>query len=202
MYEEDKDLFTRFVVELYPRLHEYGLTLSVDVTAPDGSPTWSLCFDRYNISKNCDYLIFMAYDEYGLSSTTAGTTAGYDWVEVNLNKFLRDIPSEKIILGIPFYTRTWKIGDDKDTASTVSMRNINSVLPSGANIVWKEAERQYYAEYTKNGASYKMWIEDEKSITEKLNLSIEKNTAGVAFWMKGYETNEIWSVIINWKILR
>ncbi|MBR6033156.1 MAG: hypothetical protein IKP28_00120 [Clostridia bacterium] len=195
IYEEDKDLFTRFVVELYPRLHEYGLTLSVDVTAPDGSPTWSLCFDRYNISKNCDYLIFMAYDEYGLSSTTAGTTAGYDWVEVNLNKFLRDIPSEKIILGIPFYTRTWKIGDDKDTASTVSMRNINSVLPSGANIVWKEAERQNYAEYTKNGASYKMWIEDEKSITEKLNLSIEKNTAGVAFWMKGYETNEIWSVI-------
>ncbi len=195
MYEEDKDLFTRFVVELYPRLHEYGLNLSVDVTAPDGSPTWSLCFDRYNISKNCDYIIFMAYDQNGLSDTKAGTTAGYDWVETNLNKFIRDISSDKIILGIPFYTRTWKIGANEDSASTVSMKNVYNVLPSGAKIEWKEAERQNYSEYTKYGSTYKMWIEDEKSITEKLNLSLEKNTAGVAFWMKGYETDEIWSVI-------
>ena len=138
IYEEDKDLYTRFIVELYPRLHEYGMNLSVDVTAPDGNPTWSLCYDRYNISRNCDYLIFMAYDQYGLSSQTAGTTAGYDWVELNLDKFLRDIPSEKIILGIPLYTRTWQIGDSKDTPYTVSMRNLYNVIPSNATIEWKD----------------------------------------------------------------
>lgn len=38
MYEEDRELYTRFVIELYPRLHEYGMTLSVDVTAPDRKP--------------------------------------------------------------------------------------------------------------------------------------------------------------------
>ena len=195
MYEEDRDLFTRFIIELYPRLHEYGMNLSVDVTAPDGSPTWSLCFDRYNISRNCDYLIFMAYDQYGTSDTKAGTTAGYDWVEVSLNKFLRDIPAKKIILGIPFYTRTWQIGAEKDTPSTVPMKNVYSVLPQNAEVVWKEEERQNYSEYTKNGRNYKMWIEDEKSITEKLNLALEKEVSGVAFWMKGYETDEIWKVI-------
>ena len=195
MYESDKDLFTRFIIELYPRLHEYGMSLSVDVTAPDGSPEWSMCYDRYNISRNSDYLIFMAYDQYGLSSTTAGTTAGYDWVELNLNKFLRDIPPEKILLGIPFYTRTWQIGNGKDTPSTVPMKNVSSVLPANAEVTWKEEERQNYSEYYKNGSNYKMWIEDEKSITEKLNLANEKEVAGVAFWMKGYETDEIWNVI-------
>lgn len=35
MYEADKDYYTRFVAELYPRLREYGMNLSVDVTAPD-----------------------------------------------------------------------------------------------------------------------------------------------------------------------
>ena len=195
MYEEDKDLFTRFIIELYPRLHEYGMSLSVDVTAPDGSPTWSLCFDRYNLSKNCDYLIFMAYDQNGLSDTKAGTTAGYDWVKVSLEKFLRDIQSDKIILGIPFYTRTWQLGNEKDTAYTVSMKNVYSVLPSNAQVTWKEDERQNYVEYTKNGHNYKMWIEDEKSITEKLNLALEKNVAGVAFWMKGYETENVWEII-------
>ena len=200
MYEADKDLYTRFIIELYPRLREYGLNLSVDVTAPDGSANWSMCFDRYNIARNCDYLIFMAYDQYGSSDTEAGPTAAYDWVKVSLDKFLRDIPEEKIILGIPFYTRTWEIKDSGDEPSTVSMKSVYSIIPEDAQIVWKEDERQHYTEYTKYGEQYKMWIEDEKSITEKLNLALEEKLAGVAFWRKGFETDEIWNVI-NEKIL-
>ena len=42
MYQSDKDNYSRFLIELAPRLREAGLTLSVDVTAPDGSETWSL----------------------------------------------------------------------------------------------------------------------------------------------------------------
>ena len=200
IYESDKDLYTRFVIELYPRLKEYGLNLSVDVTAPDGSANWSLCFDRYNIARNCDYLIFMAYDQYGSSDTEAGPTAAYDWVKVSLDKFLRDIPEEKIILAIPFYTRTWEIGETVDEPTTVSMKAVYSIIPEDAQIEWKEDERQNYTEYTKYGSQYKMWIEDEKSITEKLNLVLEENLAGVAFWRKGFETDEIWNVI-NERIL-
>ncbi len=195
MYEEDKDLYTRFVIELYPRLREYGMNLSVDVTAPDGSPTWSLCFDRYDISRNCDYLIFMAYDQYGVSSTTAGTTAGYDWVKLNLEKFLRDIESEKLILGIPFYTRTWKQEEHEDVPYVVDMNDIEDVLPENAEITWKDDVRQNYTEYYKNGNYYKMWLEDEKSITEKLNLAVEKELAGVAFWEKDREEESIWKIV-------
>ncbi len=195
MYEDDKDLYTRFVVELYPRLKEYGMSLSVDVTAPDGSSTWSLCYDRYNISRNCDYIIFMAYDQYGTSSTTAGTTAGYDWVKLNLEKFLRDIESDKIILGIPLYTRTWLQDGQEDIPYVVDMNDIEEVLPNDAEIVWKEDVKQHYTEYQKNGNTYKMWIEDEASISEKLNLATENDLAGVAFWEKDRETEEIWQLV-------
>ena len=196
MYEDDKDMFTRFVIELYPRLKEYGMSLSVDVTAPDGSPNWSLCFDRYNISRNCDYLIFMAYDQYGSSDTIAGPTAAYDWVKVSLDKLLRDIPSEKIILGIPFYTRTWEIGDGVDDIPyTVAMRNVKNVIPADAVIEWKEEEKQNYSEYYKNGSFYKIWIEDEKSIEEKLNLVNDSKLAGAGFWVKDFETDRVWDII-------
>ena len=84
MYKEDINLFTRFVIELYPRLKQCGKTLSVNVTAPDGGDTWSLCYDRHNIAKNTDYIVFMAYDQYGDGSTKAGSTAAYDWAEVSL----------------------------------------------------------------------------------------------------------------------
>ena len=86
MKQEDKNMYSRFIIELEPRLKEIGMVLSVDVTAPDGSETWSLCFDRNVIGDVADYIVFMAYDEYGASSNKAGTTSGYDWVELGVKK--------------------------------------------------------------------------------------------------------------------
>ena len=73
MYQADKDKFSRFIIELDPRMKELGVVLSVDVTAPDGDANWSLCYDRNVIGHVADYLIFMAYDQYGASSTKPGT---------------------------------------------------------------------------------------------------------------------------------
>ena len=68
MKQEDKDMYSRFIIELTPRIKDMGLVVSVDVTAPDGSETWSLCFDRHVIGDVADYIVFMAYDQYGASS--------------------------------------------------------------------------------------------------------------------------------------
>lgn len=104
MYQKDKDVFSRFVIELAPRLKTKNAVFSVDVTAPDGSPDWSLCFNRNVIGNVADYIVFMAYDQNGVSSKTPGTVAGYDWVEKSIKKFLEqeEVVAEKIILGIPF----------------------------------------------------------------------------------------------------
>lgn len=202
MYEEDKDMFTQFVVELYPRLKELGMVLSVDVTAPDGGANWSMCYDRNAIADNCDYIVFMAYDQYGTSSTKAGTTAGLDWMRVSLNKFLttEEIEPNKIILGLPFFTRLWTEYSDGSVESTAYyMKSITNVLPTSAyeNRTWLDDVAQYYVEYTEGNTTKKMWIEDERSLTAKLNLVIENNLGGVAFWAKGYENPEIWSSINN-----
>jgi len=183
MYEEDKDLFTRFVAELYPRLHEYGMPLSVDVTAPDGSPMWSLCFDRLDISRNCDYMVFMAYDEY--NETKAGPNCGYDWIQTNLAKFERDnIDSSKIIIALPLYSRTWRAGYAEDEPYIVSMKNINSVVPESAVITWDDTLKQNKTEYVKNGYNYKMWIDDEKSTGVRIDLILEKNLRRGCFLVK------------------
>ncbi len=202
MYEEDKDMFTQFVVELYPRLKELGMVLSVDVTAPDGSANWSMCYDRNAIADNCDYIVFMAYDQYGTSSSKAGTTAGLDWMKVSLNKFLttEEIEPNKIILGLPFFTRLWTEYSDGSVESTaIYMRSITNAIPTSAyeNRTWLEDVAQYYVEYADGNTTKKMWIEDERSLTAKLNLVIENNLGGVAFWAKGYESPEIWSTINN-----
>ena len=199
MNTEDKNDFSRFIIELKPKLKEAGIKLSVDVTAPDGGGSWSECYNRSVIGDVADYIVFMAYDQYGNSSKKAGTTAGYNWVETNLKKFIdrEQIPYNKIILGIPFYTRIWTESNGDVTSKTVNMKSINSVLPADVNKEWDEELKQYYVEYTQNGKTYKMWIEDEESIKNKVSLVKQYNLAGIAAWAKDREPDSIWTVINN-----
>lgn len=199
MNESDKDVYSRFLIELAPRLKKIGKTLSVDVTAPDGSETWSLCFDRNTIANVADYIVFMAYDQYGTSSNKAGTTAGYNWVEANIKKFLgqEDVDPEKIILGIPLYMRLWEEEEDGTAKpEVVNMRDMFDVLPENQVATWDEELKQYYVEYEEDGKTYKMWVENEKSVGEKINLANQYNLAGIAFWEKDRETNdEFWTFV-------
>lgn len=197
MYETDKDNFSRFLIEIRPRLNEIGAVLSVDVTAPDGAPEWSLCYDRYTIGKVADYVMFMAYDQYGLSAIKAGTTAGHNWVEANVKKFLgqEEVKAEKIILGIPFYTRVWKENNGNVTSNVVNIGNVNNIIPSNATKTWDEDLQQYYVEYKKGGTTYKIWVEDEKSIESKLDLVSKYNLGGAAYWEYDRATNSIWNLI-------
>lgn len=201
MKQEDKNMYSRFIIELEPRLKEIGMTLSVDVTAPDGSETWSMCFDRNVIGDVADYIVFMAYDEYGASSNKAGTTAGYDWVELGIKKFIEteEIKEEKIILAIPLYTRVWTEDSSGKITSknTVSMKNTYSVIPNGVEKQWNDSLKQYYVEYKDGNNTKKIWIEDETSLKEKISLIKKYKLGGVASWQKGMETDNFWGFLKN-----
>lgn len=197
MNVEDKAMFSRLVIELKPKLQEAGKILSVDVTAPDGGGSWSECYDRNVIGDVADYIVFMAYDQYGAGSKKAGTTAGYNWVETNLKKFIdrEEIDPNKILLGIPFYTRLWTESNGKVSSKTVNMKNVDTVLPSNVTKEWNEDLKQYYVEYTQNGKTYKMWIEDEESLKHKLSLVRQYDLGGIAAWAKDREKENIWSIM-------
>ena len=201
MKKEDKDLYSRFVIELMPRMKELGLVLSVDVTAPDGADTWSLCFDRHVIGDVADYIVFMAYDEYGASSNKSGTTAGFDWVELSLKKFLEteEIESDKIILAVPLYTRLWTEDSEGNVIKNpvVSMKDIDDVIPSDAKKTWDDELKQYYVEYKEGNNTKKMWIEDLESLKAKTELISKYQLGGLAAWQKGMETDEVWEIFIE-----
>lgn len=197
MYQADKDKFSRFIIELAPRMQEMGIVLSVDVTAPDGDPNWSLCYNRNVIGDVADYLVFMGYDQYGTSSAKPGTTAGLNWVEKSLQKIIQydEVDTEKIILGMPFYTRQWTVASDgtiKDR-STVSMMNIK--IPNNVEKQWDEDLKQYYIEYASGKNTIKMWIEDGASIKEKVALVAKYKLGGTSGWRKDMETSNVWAII-------
>lgn len=197
IYENDKEEFSRFIIELMPRMQEMGVVLSVDVTAPDGAPNWSMCYDRNVIGDVADYLVFMAYDQYGTSSTEPGTTAGLNWVETNLKKIIDydEVDTEKIILGMPFYTRQWTIGTDGSIKSRNVVNMVNTKIPTGVEKQWDDTLKQYYIEYKSGKDTIKMWIEDGTSIKEKVSLVTKYNLGGTSCWRKDMETSNVWTII-------
>jgi spore germination protein YaaH len=200
VYLKDKNSLTQFVREFYPLAKQQELVLSMDVSVMGGSETWSLCYDRKALAESLDYVCFMTYDQHWAASPVAGSVAELSWVENNLKKVLTEVPAEKLLLGLPFYTRLWEEkneGEAIEVSSTaLSMEAAeNIVVNQNIDKVWDEDSSQYYAEYIENGNTYKVWIEDAKSINLKASLVHKYNLAGVASWRKGFETNDIWDTL-------
>lgn len=199
MYEKDKVEFAQLVREMSSTLRRNGIISSVDVNVPDGSSTWSLCYDTKAISDGADYVILMAYDQYGPSSSTAGPVASLAWVEANLVKLIEreKVESEKLVLGVPFYSRFWRTKDGK-VKSTVSlaMSKAKEYVKNNPNsTTWSDIAGQNIVEYTSAGDTIFVYVEDEEALKRKIKLIEAYNLGGMAAWRRGYETEAAWDVI-------
>lgn len=200
IYLKDKGMLTQFMRELTPLLKEQGLVASIDVTFRSSSENWSMCYDRKALSDVVDYIAVMAYDQHWASSPVAGSVAELEWVENGIRRILEEVPNEKVLLGLPFYTRVWKEelvdGRVKLSSSAVSMDSVEKILSEKKpEIIWDEESGQHYAEYKAGKARYKIWIEDDKSINLKSSLVHKYDLAGAASWRKGFESEGIWAVL-------
>ena len=192
-------MFSQFVREMAVAFHKHDIFVSVDVTVPDGSERWSLCYDRTALGDAVDYVMLMAYDQTPGSSTVAGSVAAKNWIDKNIQKLLNEVDNDKLVLGMPLYTRVWTVTNGVAKSSVVNMKDVDAYilkyLSSDVEKTWLEEEGQYYVEETKGNKIYKMWIEDLKSIDEKLKLFKQYNLAGVATWEKDREDNDVWNLI-------
>ncbi|MCX7772734.1 MAG: glycosyl hydrolase family 18 protein, partial [Clostridia bacterium] len=199
IYKKDKEAYTQFVRELYPLLKEQGLFLSVDVTVPNGSDNWSKCFDRKALAESADYLCLMAYDQHWSSSPTAGSTAELQWVEKNLSDTLAEVPSKKLLLGVPLYTRLW-VEESLNGATKVSSKTLNmtsaqkEVEDNNATVAWSDTNGQYQASYQKDGKTYRLWLEDAEAVNMKTSLVHKYNLGGACVWAANFADEKVFSI--------
>ncbi len=201
VYYEDKDRLTIFVDKLTDALKKQNLIVSMDMTIPSSSPIWSKFYDREKLSQILDYCIVMTYDEHWAASPVSGSVASIGWVDKGIQKTLQYIPKEKLLMGIPLYTREWEEtilenGKINVKSKALSMAKVKERIEKyNPEIVWLDDTGQHYIEYMQDGKKYRIWIEDEKSIELKANLVYKYDLAGAASWQKGFEEEGIWEVL-------
>ncbi|WP_070001106.1 glycosyl hydrolase family 18 protein [Cellulosilyticum sp. I15G10I2] len=187
---ETSDVWVQFMRELYPLLKEVGLSVSVDVYMPSD---WSRHYQREKIAEVCDYFIVMAYDQHWSGSENAGSVSELSWVEEGIKRNLLEVEKEKLVLGIPFYTRIWEETDEGLKTKAYGMKPAWDMVKTwGVTPVLDEISGQKYAEIEKVSSVFKVWLEDESSIQKRIELLNQYDLAGYGAWKLGLETPDIW----------
>lgn len=193
--EEDGPFVTQFVREAAPYLHQAGLVVSMDITFIT-TGNWSAFYEREKLAQSVDYLIVMAYDEHWGSSQTAGSVASLPWVEENLQRLLDVVPNEKLILGVPLYTRLWEEKPSGDMSSkALSMAEVKEWLATnGVTPSYDEQSGQNYAEAVDpvTQSTYRIWLEDELSLNKRVDLVSKYKLKGIASWSRSFADETAW----------
>jgi len=208
------DDFIQFLREMSLECRKEGIVLSVDNYAPTGGNSY---YNREAQGKVVDYFIIMGYDEHWAGCGKAGSVASLPFVENGIKNTIAAVPAEKVINAVPFFTRVWMetpealtdgtqviiedpiYGNYALSSKAVGLKSaLNLVEKNKAAKTWLESLGQYYGEYKDDeGITYRIWLEEEESMTKKLELMDKYQIAGMAAWKLGLEYDDIWDVIDN-----
>lgn len=206
--------YIQFVRELSVKCRQNGLVLSVDNYVPQ---PYNEHYDIEEQGAVADYVVIMGYDEHTEGSYETGSVASIGYLKNGITDALESVPAEKLIAGVPFFTRLWfetpkteeELADeagteaasypDKVTSTAYSMDEAAQVVKNaGAEAQWDKETMQNYAEWDADGGTYKIWLEDEQSLEEKLKVIKSNNLAGVAEWSLGMEDSGVWDLILQY----
>ena len=191
------DDFIQFVRELGIMCRNNGIVLSIDNYPP---ASYSAYYSRNEQAAVADYVITMAYDEFYSGSKEAGPVSSISYVRNASENILKEVPANQSIIGLPFYSRLWKEttknGETKLSSEACSMKYAEELISDAkAELKWNEQTGLEYAEYTKDNALYKIWLENSKSLAMKLKTVNSHKMAGAAIWKEGMEKKNVWDTI-------
>ena len=184
--------YVQFIRELSVDCRKAGLVLSIDSYVPS---SYSAFYNWAEQGRVADYVVMMGYDEH-FAGGEAGSVASIGYERQGITDLLKQVPKEKLISAIPFYTRIWKEDASGTSSQSVGISSAKEwVETNQVELYWQEDLGQYYGELEKDGVNYEIWMEEERSLELKMQLIRDNGLAGVACWRLGLEPADVWDIV-------
>lgn len=197
---EDRGRYNVFIKKASDLLHSYNYTVSSAIAPKYKSDRPGLPYEVHDYQSHgeyLDYVILMTY-EWGYTYGEPMAVAPLDQVRKVLDYAVTQIPSKKILMGIPNYGYDWTLPYVEGTpARTISNKEAVAIARRyGSTIQFNDISQAPYFYYMdKEDRAHVVWFEDARSIAAKLNLVVRYNLGGVSYWTVNKPFPQNWLVL-------
>ena len=185
---------TKFMKELYGKLHAQNKLLIQAVPARTSSTDWNTEYNYHDLAQYVDYLNIMTYD---YSTSAPGAIAPISWMKKVLDYAQGQIPDmNKVLLGIPYYGRDWTKTGDTYTRKSVELTGATSTAASNYAQIMRDTSNgdtvgiPYYTYTDKTLNQHTVYFDDLLSWKAKLNLLDTYGLGGIGSWSLYWVTKE------------
>jgi spore germination protein YaaH len=216
-YRNDHNEFIRLLSEKIPKAKEVSVSVAAN---PNNYKTgWHAFYDYKALSDYADYLMIMAYDESWESpDSPIGPVASLSFSERSIQFAINQgVPRNKIVYGMPFYGRIWKLDGPTTEGFSVTGRGLSStrvdplIKKFNGEYFFDEKSQTPYATFTipkdqhefigalkLTEGKYVIWYENERSLKAKLRLPAKYQIKGTGSWSLFHETADTWDYYSLW----
>jgi spore germination protein YaaH len=166
-------------------------TFSVAVAAKTSDKAAKGIFDYKRLSEIADRIVIMAYDEH-FSKSKPGPIASMEWCKKVSNYCVRNIPTEKLVLGLPFYGRAWA---STNPAKAYKYSSIKKLLSEKKTSMVQTIKDIPYFTY-KETVNVTVYFENSDSILNRAEMYYNDGARKIGFWRLGQEDVRIWETNI------
>jgi spore germination protein YaaH len=197
-----------------------GWLISIALPASDGSGI----FNIPELTKSIDYFMIMGYDYWYAGSPTTGPVSplrihpGHSSLSLERSVFHylgkneegkqvnTGVPPKRLILALPYYSRSWGAESDKEHAKTTGKdRHAPSYTMIKRDDYAKEAEMDTFG-ITKfknikgsDGTISQVWFDDAETLGHKIDFIKSEGIGGMGIWALGDDNGytELWEMLVE-----
>lgn len=187
IFPQDREEYNNFLKKITDTLHPMGYKVSTAIAPKIGSDQRGLLYEAHDYAAHgrlVDHVIIMTY-EWGYLRGPAQAVAPLDKVEQVIQYAVTQIPSKKILMGMPNYGYDWTLPFVQGSTARplTNQEAIDLAAKVGARIWFDmKAQAPYFRYYDSEGREHVVWFDDARSIQARLKLVNKYNLGGVSYW--------------------
>ncbi|GAB4206320.1 MAG: hypothetical protein Fur0023_16100 [Bacteroidia bacterium] len=214
MTSSNKTAFTNFIIQLKTALQSANPNYEVSIALY--AVDWSSVFDIPALVPYVDAFIIMGYDYYWSGSSQAGPTDPLYNFQTSYNYTLsksvtyylnQGVPSNKLLLGLPYYGREWETTSNTIPSNTTGgysgsrtyayVKTNSTGYYTAANKKWDQNSFTPAYVFQVSGAWRQCWIDDAYSMGRRFDFVNQRGIGGIGIWALGYDDGytDFWQAI-------